>query len=357
MGVHPNLTKIADALKAGEESPPVTVRNFIWWFFAERRGYRIVQHIRRQLKNAGLRTVPNFEYAWIDAPIVFDLLEEEALEPPAHAEPEEAIVAIADGSDVEGATPVWVSKEATYRISRLAAANQSVVSAKPDEALSSVITKMMAGGFSQLPVMPNERDVKSIVSWQTIGSRLALGVGGLTAKDLSEPHQEIRSDRSIFEAIPVILASDYVLVRDEKNLISGIITAADLSLQFRELTEPFLLLSEIENLLRNLMGDRFPAEELNEACDARDAGRGEVTTIADLSLGEYIRLLQKPERWEKLGIAVDRVMFCEKLDQVRVIRNDVMHFDPDGIGEGELSQLREFTRFLQQLMTLLGRSL
>jgi hypothetical protein len=216
---------------------------------------------------------------------------------------------------------------------------------------------MMAGGFSQLPVMQNERDVKGLVSWQTIGSRLALGVGGTAARDVSEPHQEIRSDRSIFDAIPIILANDYVLVRDEKNVISGIITAADLSLQFRELTEPFLLLSEIENLLRNLIGDRFSAEELKEACDARDDGRGEITTIADLSLGEYIRLMQKPERWDKLGIAVDRVMFCNKLDQVRIIRNDVMHFDPDGIGESELAQLREFTRFLQQLMTVLGRKL
>ena len=60
--------------------------------------------------------------------------------------------------------------------------------------------------------------------------------------------------------------------------------------------------------------------------------------------------------WAKLEIEVDRVMFCEQLDQVRIIRNNVMHFDPDGVGETELTQLRDCTRFLQQLMTVLGRT-
>jgi CBS domain-containing protein len=355
MSVTPELTRVATALRAGEPSPEVTVRDFLWWFFAERRGYRIVQHIKRQLKKAGLRTVPNFEYVWIDGLISFELVKDT----PDTAEPSSPPieVSVPEGASDEGAGPVWVSKEATYRIARLNAANQKVVSAHPQDSLKSIITKMMAGGFSQLPVMQNDRDVRGIVSWLTIGSRLALGVGGTTALALSEPHHEIASERSIFDAIPIILKSDYVLVRDPENRISGIITAADLSLQFKELTEPFLLLSEIENLLRNLIGDRFSVKELTEAQDPGDKARGPITNVTDLSFGEYVRLLQKPERWDKLAIEVDRTMFCEKLDQVRIIRNDVMHFDPDGVGEGELTQLREFTRFLQQLMTVLGREM
>ncbi|MBA3511291.1 MAG: CBS domain-containing protein [Sphingomonas sp.] len=359
MAVTPSsrLEGIARKLRSGEDSPTITVRDFLWWFGAQRRGYWIVRQIKSRLQEFGLRTIPNFEYAWIDGSIIFELLLETDTEAEGTAEPVEVEISPTEGTASEGSGAIWVSREATYRISRLAAANKTVVSANPQEPLRSIITRMMAGGFSQLPVMQNDREVRGIVSWQTIGSRLALGVGGTCASDLSEPHHEIRSDRSIFDAIPTILASDYVLVRDDTNKISGIITAADLSLQFRELTEPFLLLSEIENLLRNLIGDRFSAEELAEACDSSDVGRGPVATIADLSFGEYIRLLQKPERWEKLTIEVDRVMFCEKLDQVRIIRNDVMHFDPDGVGESELTQLREFTRFLQLLMTVLGRKL
>lgn len=265
-------------------------------------------------------------------------------------------VQITDSGIDDAAGPVWVSKEATYRISRLRAANKSVVFARPDENLSQVTLKLMAGGFSQLPVMTSERDVKGVVSWHTIGSRLALGQTGGTALQMSESSVEINSSRSIFDAIPIVMANDYVLVRDEYNKISGIITAADLSLQFRDLTEPFLLLSEIENLLRNFIADHFSPAELAAACDSSGGQPTNITTIADLSFGEYIRLLQQPDRWERLRLAVDRAMFCERLDQIREIRNDVMHFDPDGIGEDEIIRLREFTRFLQQLTQITQRS-
>jgi hypothetical protein len=40
------------------------------------------------------------------------------------------------------------------------------------------------------------------------------------------------------------------------------------------------------------------------------------------------------------------------LDQVRDIRNDVMHFDPDGIPPDDLERLREFARFLQRLQSI-----
>jgi CBS domain len=238
------LKDIANALRKGQSSPSVRVRDFLWWFSAQRRGYWVVRRIRTQLVEAGLRTVPNFEHVWIDAYIDFELHKPKsgkgtpaAAKASTEAPPE---ILISDSGDDDASGPIWVTREATYRISRLKVANKDVVSVTPDETLPQIITKMMAGGFSQLPVMTGERDVKGIISWQTLGCRLALGVDGQTARHLSEPHHEIRDDRSIFDAIPVIMANDYVLVRDSQNKVSGIITAADLSLQFRELTEPFL---------------------------------------------------------------------------------------------------------------------
>ncbi len=62
-----------------------------------------------------------------------------------------------------------------------------------------------------------------------------------------------------------------------------------------------------------------------------------------------MRLLENPKRWDRLKLAVDRVLFCKDLDRVRRIRNDVVHFDPDGITTEDLDMLRDFTRFLKQL--------
>lgn len=196
--------------------------------------------------------------------------------------------------------------------------------------------------------MTGLRDVKGILTWKSIGARLGLGKTVSFARNAMDPHHEIRSDFSIFDAIPLIVANGYVLVRGGEGQISGIITASDLSLQFRILAEPFLLIGEIENLVRNMIGDKSDPSELVAARDPESSPR-KIGSVSDMTFGEYIGLLENPDRWARLEIAIDRVIFCKNLDRVREIRNDVTHFDPDGITDDDLRQLREFTNFLKQL--------
>ena len=340
------LISIAGDLKAGRPAEPVTVRTFLGWFQAQRRGFQIVREIRRQLAEAGVVTVPDFESRWVDAPISFELAPADS----TSLEPEAAALSTPPVASVDGGIPIinWVTRDATYRISKLAAANRGITSIKPDATLAEAVTLLLARDFSQLAVMTNERDVKGIVSWKSIGSRLALGRNGGAVRDFMDDHYEVKADVSIFDAIPLIRDHEYVLVRGEASKITGIVTGSDLSFQFQSLSEPFLLLSEIENLIRNMIGKKFTPPEL---ASARDPGAVErnIETVDDLQFGEYIRLLQNPDRWAKLQIAVDRVLFCNDLDAVRKIRNDVTHFDPDGITDGELERLRHFKAFVRQL--------
>jgi hypothetical protein len=144
-----------------------------------------------------------------------------------------------------------------------------------------------------------------------------------------------------------------VLVRDGNNKIAGIVTTSDLSREFRQLTEPFVILGEIENHVRSLIQrGNFTHQELVECCESASEGR-KVDGIFDLTFGEYVRLLEKKDLWSRLGLAIDRALFVEKLDQIREIRNDVMHFDPDGITESDLDALRKFVIFLQKLQPIL----
>ena len=238
-----------------------------------------------------------------------------------------------------------------YRISKLASSVRKPLSVAPDTKLDEAVTHMLTNDFSQLPVMTSGRDVKGIITWTSIGSRLAMGKNCSVARDLMEQHQEIRSDASLFSAIGIIAEHQYVLVRGHDQKITGIVTASDLSLQFQQLAEPFLLLGEIENHLRQVISQRFTPTELKSAKTPTDTKR-EVTSVADLTYGEYQWLLENPERWDKLNITVDRKTCMEKFENVRRIRNDVMHFDPDGILEKDLTTLREFARFLQRLQII-----
>jgi CBS domain-containing protein len=339
------LAQISKQLQQGRDVSPITVRTFLSWFDAQRRGYWIVQSIRTSLEKLNLRTEPDFESAYIDSEIKFETGQAE--QPSLHTVATLEVLPAVSGQGV-------VPTDPTYRISKLAAANNAPITVAPDASLESAVTLMMTNDFSQLPVTTSEREIKSIVSWNSIGSRVVLGQTGKNVRDVMDLHQEIRADASMFQAIPIIVQYGYVLVRGGDNRLTGIVTASDLSLQFQQLAEPFLLLGEIENHIRGMLDGKFEVADFAAIRDPSDNTRA-IEGVSDLTFGEYVRLLENDARWAKVGIALDRKVFCQNLDQVRKIRNDVMHFDPDGVPPLDLERLREFARFLQRLQTIKSR--
>lgn len=353
------LNTIKETLTKGEKAEEVTVREFIWWWLAERRGYRVTWRIRRELEQVGLVTVPDFDGAHIDSRIRFQLPA-----PPPIVEPAPVEVNVGEG-DVPMEPPqaeaeqvvvpefiVGASAEPAYRVSRLLAASKPPLSISPDCSLQEAVTLMLRHDYSQLPVMTNERDVKGIVSWESIGPRLALRDEKVeVARDCMRQSHEVNSTDSLFSVINSIVEHSYVLVRGEDKKITGIVTTTDLSLQFQQLSEPFLLLSEIENHIRLLIDGRFTADDLNGVKDPADPDRV-IESVADLTFGEYIRLLETPNLWEKTQLKVDRKVFVKELDRIRLIRNDVMHFDPDGISSADHTALRRFVQFLHDIRAI-----
>jgi len=162
------------------------------------------------------------------------------------------------------------------------------------------------------------------------------------------PHVEVKETDSLFQVINRIIESSYVLVRNERRSISGILTTTDLSQQFQDLAEPFLLIGEIENHIRSLIDGRFTQEELAAVRNENDQNRL-IESVADLTIGEHVRLIENPANWARLGLKADRAVFVRELDVVRQLRNDVMHFDSDRITDVERGSLRNFVQFIHEL--------
>lgn len=318
------LAEIKQQLEKGIMPPGETVRNFLLWFGVARRGFRSVRRIRRRLEEAGLETDPDFEFTFFDGPVSFV---------PA------------------GSKKSPTSQQETFRIGRLESANRKPVSVKPDTAISETVTLMLTNDYSQLPVMTTERDVKGVISWKTIGSRLALNRQCPCARDCMEQPRIVQLEDSIFSAIAYISENDYVLVQTPDRTICGIVTATDFSEQFRILGEPFLLIGEIENSIRKLIHGKFTGSELAEVKDPDDKER-KVEAVSDLTFGEYVRLLENEKRWKKVGLALHRTEFVKRLIEIRDIRNDVVHFDPEGLADEDLKTLRDFAKFMARLRTL-----
>lgn len=323
------LRAISDQLKRGVVPPPETVRSLLLWFNANRRGQRITRTVKETLSRHGLTTDPDFEWAYIDDPIRF---------------------LANDASD--GIAPAGVAMiDPTYRIGRLESANRKPMSVAPDDPLERAVTLLMAHSFSQVPAMTGEKVVKGVVSWKSIGSRLALGQECRFVRDCMEPPCILGVDDSLFEAVSAIAKSDYVLVQAVDKRITGIITATDFTLQFHNLAEPFLLVGEIENGLRQMLHGKFTVAELAAARASGDSGTA-INSVNDLTFGEYQRIFESPANWSRLGLEIDRQYFVKQLGEVREIRNDVMHFEPEGLDESDLRLLREFAQFLNRIRDL-----
>lgn len=355
--IPPQLIEIADQVKRGGLRRQETVRNLLGWFNLPRRSVWASHTVKSALASLDIETDPNFEYAYLDGLVEFLPMNKETgndtkvtgTEQPANFQKtatEDEAPSNGTESGIKSTSPFI---DPTYRIGKLASANKPPISVKLATDIKEAISLMLMHDFSQIPIMETEREVKGVISWTSIGSRLALGRSFTQVKDFREDHFEISADVSLFSAIDAIIEHEYVLVRDSTKKITGIVTTSDLSNQFRQLGEPFLLLGEIENHLRRLIQGKFTVAEFQTAKDSTDSGRS-ISSVYDLTFGEYVRFLENEANWSKLNVLLDRKVFIKRLDEIRLIRNDVMHFDPDGVAEADLYKLREFVRFLQGLV-------
>ena len=343
------LKQIKVQLDNGQKPDLVTVRTLLSWFNTQRRGWWVVSEIEKTLNNLGLVTEPHFNAAYIDGHIEFKKTIPPTKEKQVTKENETQIDL---PEDIADKIPDEFYNDPTYRISKLEASNKALTFVKPDSDLSEAITKMITYDFSQLPVMQQpKRDLKGVISWRSIGRKLAVGQQSGKIRDLMEENYQLISyDTSLFKALPMIIEHDYVLVKNSSNEICGIVTASDLSLQFKQLTEPFLLVAEIENYIRQIL-KKLSKEELANAKDERDTDRN-IESVADLTFGEYLRLFQNPTYWLKLSMSIDRKTFCAHLERIKDVRNNIMHFDPDGLDEESIDTLRTFVRLLQTLSSM-----
>ncbi len=318
-----------DAKTNGAAPSPVwlTARELVQRFGGQRRGDWINSQIRNALEKYDLSMDPDLAVGWIDSTITLRLDSE--------------VHAVADA----GATP-----DPTHRIGSLEAAKKKPIDVKPDNPLNTATTIMQKHDFSQLPVMTNERNVLGIISWQTIGVRRTHGQECDLVRQCMDPAEELPSTAPVLEAIDPIAKHGYVLVRGGDRKITGIVTASDIALHFRQLAGPFLNVGEIEGYLRHLIRGKFTLDQLRVASGSED-GRP-IEGSADLTLGGYCRLLQKEDNWNKLCLNIDRVEFGNFLDTAREIRNNVMHFNPAGLSEDDMKQLRDIARFFRNLVRM-----
>ncbi|WP_420442625.1 CBS domain-containing protein [Candidatus Palauibacter sp.] len=331
MSIPKKLKRIAVDVAAGKQ-PRRKVRTLLGWFGYRRRWPGVLSSITQALQELQLRTSPDFRDVDLDAFVWFSPLQQPSTAPDIESAPEDRELPDL-GSSIS---------RASLRVGMLVRPSTPVATGNRDSSVREATTIMMANDYSQLPVTQNGYQIDGIISWRSIGRSLSQNQPCEKVSDcLDDAYatMPVPQDTPFLDAVEKIANEEVVLVCDAKGKLSGIITASDLSTKYHELAAPFLLLNEVEDRLRSLIDRTFSPEEIGNAKDPRDEGR-EVSDAADLTFGEYIRLLEPKEDWPRLGIEAHRVMFLRLLSEANEVRNDVMHFSPDEPKTESVTQLR-----------------
>ena len=343
MSIPDQLIDAARAVQSGSHRR-VKVRTLLSWFGQKRRGSSVVWTVRRALQDLGLRTNPDFATVGIDTFVGFSLAPAKASDGQGGADTTED-----ESTGDTGATEPQATDPALY-VGMLPAATRGVVSVTRDNNLSTAVTKMMYHNYSQLPVTQDLRRIDGMISWRSIGvARTKEDADCEYVRDcLDKDYSTVELDTPLLDAVAKIAREEAVLVLGPDKRITGIVTTSDLSLKYHELAAPFLLLQEIEYRLRLLIDEAFSMEEMAEARDPRD-DRRQVRSAADLSFGEYIRLVEARKNWNRLTLPLDRRVFVKLLRDVRDVRNEIMHFSPDDLSSENLEKIEKLRKLLEQL--------
>lgn len=320
----------AAAEVAEVEPVALTVRELMSWFNVGARGYRVVDWMRNQLEASGLQTDPDFASTHIDSQV--------------------RLVPIPPEQDATAGDALRPTADVQLRVSSLAAASSGVEAVTPDDTIETACSVMSFNDYSQLAVVAGARSIKGFISWESIGKRrLVRDPEPMFVRHCMSRNPVIVSlNDPLLPVLPTIYASDFVLVIARDQTLAGIITAADITLEFHSLAGPYLLLGEIERRLRRFVDRICDASELQAVALTEDESRV-VESAENLTFGELGRLLERPDVWNRLNWRLDRAYFSSQLNEVRIARNSLMHFAEE---DGPSDRLGVLERFASTLAAL-----
>ncbi len=226
----------------------------------------------------------------------------------------------------------------TIRIGDLVPENQELAEVKPDDDLSQAMKVMKCNNYSQLPVRDETGKLEGVISWRSIGERTTDSQStapNLVRECMDTQVEAISLDCSLFEAIREIEDRDYIVVKDSNSEIIGIVTASDLANRFEKFSRAFAYIREIDLRLRNC----FISKGIELSSPPRVPG-----------FKEYINNLTKIQDIIR-RVTVPQQFSCE-LSHVRSIRNKIMHFKNEKLGEANDEDIHALLKVLNQLREL-----
>lgn len=336
-----NRDELLDRAASGEsEAPRLTIRQLLGLWGAGRRTAGNVAVIEAELADRGLTTVPPFTEGWIDNTVRLV---------PVSTEPEPADENPAADGDRSTDDEVLTADElppVTLRVGALESANVGVVGVDSNQPLAVAVTRMLAHDYSQLAVFEVANGGRPggvrAVSWESI-AKASVARQNITLAEATVAARIVDHDADLLAQVDDIYKTGYVLVRGpDRATITGIVTAADLTLQFASMARPMALIEEVERRLRRRVDEMFTVSELRILTN-----KSRLNSVEDLTFGAYGYVLKAEDDFLRLQWRLDHQYFLDSLEAVRRVRNELMHFVTDPLTAPELEAVRGMINMLR----------
>lgn len=332
-----------DRIKTTLNAEEITPRELFNAFGCERRTKNNCAYVDAYLENNKLETSPFYNDVYIDFKISL--------------KPKETATTKSESDPIK-------------KLHLLRSATSKPETVSPDTDLVTAITKMLSHGVCSLPVVTTPKTIKGYISWESIAY---VYYQGKTPSNVSECMRTdfvvLSSETPILDAIKSIDKNGFILVKDTQETLCGSGTILDIWEELGKVTEPFMIIEEIEKNIRHLLSKSFLPEEIKNIIErtkeqnkvsevqAQNNCKDDSSTVNcdildDLTFGDYIRIIADETNWEKINITANRQEVVLTLEKVRSIRNSIMHFDPDGSNPEDYKILKQASRFIARLREL-----
>jgi len=280
----------------------VTVRTLIGFWGYRGRGKNIVEVINRDLVQMRLAVEPPLDSVPLDFELSLTTIPSDVRIQAAEEQPEDHLLPL---SRINSATHALKADQPPGDRGYV------VLGASVAEA----VTVMMRQDFSQLPVVESQaqRTVIGVFSWESFAHAGLRGIAPRIVDDALAPVTTVDLHSDLFASIAPVADKGHVVVT-YRGVLAGIVTASDLTLEFEDLTLPFLAVGRCERELKRVAASVF-AEPL--------AAEGKA--LEEMTFGNLQHLYRR--HWNKLGWALSKDDFILWLDATRRLRNAVAHFD------------------------------
>ena len=200
-----------------------------------------------------------------------------------------------------------------------------------NDSIEKAVKLMLKEEYSQLPVMKGDKTI-GVISYETLAKTIfsfaeskSKPPAKVRVKDCMEKTSKIFNiDDDLISLLNTLANKSYVLITKRSKVID-IITSYDALDFFRVCGEDFIILNDIESILRKIISEQFDSTTFTENAKEIFCGkRRKPKTVNDMEFADYSTFIVS--NWDRFIDLFGQTDILKQLENARIIRNKVCHF-------------------------------